>query len=151
MKKLIALMLCLVLATALVACGGDKKADAPKETDPVIVPSTQPTEPEITEPSNNPATIYTVTVVDEEGNPFSGIVVQLCNDTGCNPCVTDENGTATYYMAEARDDYHANVTVLPEGYEYVAADPNHYFESGSTDVTIVLKPVAQTEEAPVAE
>ena len=135
MKKLIALILCLVLAMSLVACGGEsKKTDAP-ETEP-----TQPETQEQTTPSA--AAIYKITVVDEAGNPFAGIVVQLCNDTGCNPCVTDENGTATYYLPEYRDDYHANVTVLPEGYEYASGEENHYFEGDSSELTIVLKAVA---------
>lgn len=139
MKKLIAMILCLVLAMSLVACGG---SDEKKET-PETTTSTQPQTNEDTTPSQpTAAAIYKVTVVDEAGNPFPGIVVQLCNDTGCNPCVTDENGTATYYMAEARDDYHANVTVLPEGYEYASGEAEYYFTNGATEVTITLKAVA---------
>lgn len=138
MKKLIALILCLVLALSLVACGGEKKADAPETT-----PSTESQGNEETTPSQPAdAAVYKVTVVDEAGNPFAGIVVQLCNDTGCNPCVTDENGTATYVVAEYRDDYHANVTQLPEGYEYASGEVEHYFEGDATELTIVLKAAA---------
>ena len=71
--------------------------------------------------------------------PFSNLMVQLCNDSGCNPCLTEEDGTATYVVAEYRDDYHANVTVLPEGYEYASGEENHYFEENSTELTIVLR------------
>ena len=139
MKKMIALILCLVLAMSLVACGGgEKEKDTPETTVP-----TQPQESQEPTPSQpTAAAVYKVTVVDESGNPFAGIVVQLCNDTGCNPCVTDENGTATYTLAEARDDYHANVTVLPEGFEYASGETEYYFENGATEVTIVLKPIA---------
>ncbi len=135
MKKILALILCLSLAMCLVACGGDDT----KETTPETTPSTEPSQ----EPSENiEAAVYKVTVVDESGNPFAGIVVQLCNDTGCNPCVTDENGTATYVVAEYRDDYHANVTVLPEGYDYASGQVEHYFEDGATELTITLKAIA---------
>ena len=140
MKKLIALILCLVLAMSLVACGGEKKDD---EKTPETTVALVPTESEETTPTQPAAgAVYKVTVVDEGGNPFAGIVVQLCNDTGCNPALTDENGTATYNMAEARDDYHANVTVLPEGYEYASGETEYYFDDGSMELTITLKAIA---------
>lgn len=140
MKKILALILCLCMALTLVACGGEET----KDTTPETTLGTQSQDTNETEPSEEQtaAAIYKITVVDESGNPFAGIVVQLCNDTGCNPCVTDENGTATYYMAEYRDDYHANVTVLPEGYDYASGEANHYFEDGATEVTITLKAIA---------
>lgn len=138
--RILTLILCLILAMSLVACGGDGK----KDTAPETTEATQPQQTEQTEPSEeqNDAVIYKITVVDESGAPFAGIVVQLCNDTGCNPAVTDENGTATYYMAEYRDDYHANVTVLPEGYDYASGEVEHYFEDGATELTITLKAIA---------
>ena len=149
MTKILVLVLCLMLTLALAACGGNGDTQttttAPETTEAPTTEATEATTEAVEKPS------YKITVVAEDGTPFAGLVVQLCNDEGCNPAVTDANGTAVVTVTEYRDDYHANVTNLPEGYEYVGAYPNHYFESGSTDVTIVLKPVAQTEEAPVAE
>ena len=136
MKKILAMILCLVLALSLVACGEKETKETTPETEAV----TQPAETEnIEETEDTSAVVYKVTVEDENGMPFSNLMVQLCNDTGCNPCLTEEDGTATYVVAEYRDDYHANVTVLPEGYEYASGEENHYFEENSTELTIVLR------------
>lgn len=138
MNKIIAMILCLVLAVSLVACGGQSNTQTTTQatTEATTEATTQATT-EAIEMVN-----YKITVVAEDGTPFAGIVVQLCNDGGCRPQVTDENGTATVPVEEYRDDYHANVTQLPEGYEYASGEVDHYFESGSTELTIVLKAVA---------
>ena len=143
MKKILAMILCLILALSLVACGENETKETAPETEVV----TLPTEEETTAPTENtPATIYKVTVEDENGNPFPNLMVQLCNDSGCNPCLTEEDGTATYVVPEYRDDYHANVTVLPEGYEYASGEENHYFEENSTELTIVLRSLGNEDE-----
>lgn len=126
MKNLIgfALMLCMVLS--LCACGA---AETEVTTEPAAA-AIQETEDALTE--------YTVTVVDEEGNPVAGVMVQLCMDA-CYPGVTDEHGAAKYSVAEA--DYKASLLSLPEGYEYADETREFYFEAGSTAVTITLKAV----------
>ena len=143
MKKILAMILCLVLAMSLVACGEKEKETTP-ETEAVTLPVLTENTEEATE--DTAAVVYKVTVEDENGMPFSNLMVQLCNDTGCNPCLTEEDGTATFIVAEYRDDYHANVTVVPEGYEYASGEENHYFEENSTELTIVLRSLNGQEE-----
>ncbi len=137
MKKFIALALCLVMVLALAACGNtDAPETTPSTTEATNAPTTEATTEAVEKPS------YKITVVAEDGTPFAGLVVQLCNDEGCNPAVTDANGTATVTVMEYRDDYHCNVTNLPEGYEYAGEATEFYFENGATEVTITLKAIA---------
>ncbi len=137
MKKILALALCLVLVLALAACGGTETPETtPATTEATEITTTEATTEAVEKPS------YKITVVAEDGTPFANLVVQLCNDEGCNPAVTDENGVATVPVSEYRDDYHANVTNLPEGCEYAGEATEFYFENGATEVTITLKAVA---------
>ena len=77
---------------------------------------------------------YTVTVVDQNGDPVSNVILQFCDEENCKlPAATDENGivTATYEASE----YHITLTELPEG--YTSEESVFYFEE-STELTIVL-------------
>lgn len=137
MKKILALALCLMLVLGLAACGGNETPDTtPSTTEATNAPGTETTNDAVEKPA------YKITVLAEDGTPFAGLVVQLCNDQGCNPAVTDVNGVATVFVTEYRDDYHANVTNLPEGYEYAGEATEFYFENGATEVTITLKAIA---------
>ena len=138
MKKILALALCLVMVLALAACGETQNPEITTGT--TAAPTVEATTEATTEAVEKPS--YKITVVAEDGTPFVGLVVQLCNDEGCNPAVTDANGTATVTVMEYRDDYHCNVTNLPEGYEYAGEATEFYFENGATEVTITLKAVA---------
>lgn len=80
---------------------------------------------------------YTVTVVDQEGNPVSGVMVQMCKDS-CIPGVTNDAGVAAFRMYE--DDYKVSLLTMPEGYAYAGEEEIFYFETGSYELTIVLKP-----------
>lgn len=131
-KNLVALLLVLCMALSLCACGG-KEAAEPTEAAteaPVIV-----TEPvvEETEPVDTGLVNYTITVVDEEGNPVANTMVQICLDV-CIPAMTNESGVAQFNVAEA--DYKVSFPMIPEGY---VAEENYYFENGSTEMTITLK------------
>lgn len=138
MKRILALALCLMLVLALAACGGNETPETtPSTTEATNAPATTEATTEAVEKPS-----YKITVVAEDGTPFAGLVVQLCNDQGCNPAVTDANGTATVTVTEYRDDYHANVTNLPEGYAYAGEATEFYFENGATEVTITLKAIA---------
>lgn len=137
MKKFLAVMLVLVMALSLCACGGDAEETTPTtvDTTPVV---TDPivTEPVVTEPVTQEG--YIVKVVDEGGNPLAGVMVQICKDS-CIPGRTDDNGVAVFAVAE--DDYKASVLSMPEGYAY-AGDAEEIYFDGAMEVTIVLKAVA---------
>lgn len=134
MKKIlsIALMLCLVLS--LCACGSAEDTTPATTEAPVVVteaPTEAPVETEA--PVAEGMVTYTVTVVDAEGNPFSGVMVQVCLDA-CIPAVTNESGVAQWTLEEA--DYKVSFLSVPEG--YTAEAENFYFEAGSTEMTLTL-------------
>lgn len=137
----IALMLCMVLG--LCACGSEEApaTEAPTEAEIIVTeaPTEAPTEEQAVENVDDGLTTYTVTVVDEGGNPIAGAMIQICQDT-CYPSVTDAAGTATYRVEEA--DYKVSFLSVPAGYDYVDDTREFYFESGSTEITIILKAVA---------
>ena len=78
-------------------------------------------------------------MVDEEGNPIAGAMVQMCLDT-CLPGITNENGVAEFAVPEA--DYKVSFLALPEGYDYTTGEQEFYFDAGSYEMTITLKAVA---------
>ena len=136
MKRFIAAALLLCMVLGLCACGGTVD---PTEPAPTAEPTTAPIEtaaPETEAPTEGEFNGYTVTVLDEAGNPIAGAMVQLCLEA-CFPGATDENGVARFDMEEA--EYKASFLFLPEGYTYSTDAQEFYFESGSKDMTIVLK------------
>lgn len=138
-KKILAVILALTLIFVLCACGNDEsKSTEPEQTksDPVDV--TEDSTEENTDSSDDTVT-YTITVVDAQGAPLSGVMVQLCGES-CSPGQTDANGVATYHLPEA--DYHAGIMIMPDGYTYTVepdADGYFYFEDGATDIVITLQ------------
>ena len=91
---------------------------------------------------------YVIKVVDDEGNPISGIKVQMCDESGsCRlPKTTDANGEASYPYEEGT--FHAQLTV-PEGKTvedlypgYTVEDSAAYYDFDGSYVTIVLTKIA---------
>ena len=133
-KTLLVLILCLVIVCALSGCGGNGNDVSGSEVSSSSQSaSAQETSSATTEDGK---VTYQVTVVDSENNPISGALVQLCKDT-CYPSSTDENGMATFSLAE--DDYKVTFLTLPAGYTYSDEEQEFYFESGETELTITLK------------
>lgn len=80
---------------------------------------------------------YTVTVIDEYGNPISGVYLQLYLES-CMPCMTNVQGVATWPNYD-EEDYKVSFMMLPVGY---SSDVNEFhFEDGSYEMTIVLNAV----------
>jgi len=140
MKKLSLLALVLCLALSLCACGGSEApaTEAPATQAPATeAPATEAREAEPAIPEG--MVQYTITVVDEGGNPIAGAMVQMCKDS-CIPGMTDAEGVATFTMAE--DDYKVSFLTMPAGFELVDETSEFYFDNGSTEMTITLKAVA---------
>lgn len=137
MKKLLAALLAVVMMLGLCACGGESEAtEATQATEATeITEETEATEQtEATEETEAAGTVYKVTVVDEEGNPVSGVMVQICFET-CLPAMTNEEGVAEYRVDEA--DYKVSFLMIPDGY---AEDLNEYhFDEGAYELTLTLK------------
>ena len=128
MMKLLALVMALVMILCLAACTEDKPDNTePSSSESTTVPTTKPTEPS-TEPTDDGMKTYTVTLKDSEGNPLSGVSMQICLES-CTPGFTDDNGVATFEVLEK------------SGYSVgVSADYDNtmgYYEDGQYDVTIV--------------
>lgn len=134
-KRLLAFVLVLCLAVGLCACAGGGAGDTTTEANTTTESSATATQG-TTEAAENG---YTVTVVDEGGNPIAGAMVQLCLDT-CYPGATDESGVAKFAVEEA--DYKVSFLALPEGYTYAADAQEFYFDEGSKELTITLKAIS---------
>lgn len=132
LKKALAVLLALGMLFCFCACGGN---DGKTTTTTTTTTENQQTENE--NPVENKG--FKVTVVDEEGNAVSGVMVQLCKDA-CVPAKTDDNGVATFTI-EVTDGYKLSVMSCPEGYEY-AGEAEIYLENGATEYTLTVKAVA---------
>lgn len=136
-KNIVAALLVLCMALSLCACGSGDTAvvatEAPTEAVEVTEAPVEETEAEAVDPG---LTTYSITVVDEEGTPIAGAMVQICMET-CYPGVTNESGVAQFSVQEA--DYKVSFLSLPAGYTYSTEEDTFYFESGSTEMTITLK------------
>ena len=139
MMKILCLVLALIMvAGCLAACG----EDAPKATEPdtTTAPS-KPTDPSEPAPTDSPADTkkeYKVIVTDAEGNPVSGVLVQVCKEgsTCFTPARTNDQGFAVWSLDEAAD-YYGTVSSTEEGM------PKENF-GDKFEVTLVYNP-------PVAE
>lgn len=117
---------------ALCACGGSGTENKTTEAQETTVA----TEAEQTTEAATEADYYKVKVVDESGTPIVGALVQMCLDS-CFPAATNENGVAQFALEEA--DYKVTFLSLPEGYAYSGEETEFHFESGSKEMTIILK------------
>lgn len=135
LKWLFVTITVIALLGCLTACNEPTESSAPESSTPTTTTTT-------TQADDGKVT-YTVTVTDEGGNPVTGALIQLCAES-CFPTSTNAEGVATWTLAE--EDYKAsflNVDAPAEGYTYVDPDEtDFYFESGETEMTIVLKAVA---------
>ena len=135
-KKILLLLLALCLTLGLCACAGGDNTNA------TTVPNNN--QNETTAPNDETTgpvgTVYKVVVKDEQGNPVSGAMVQLCEGSVCKPKATDANGVAEYATEEA--DYEVKLMRLPTGYTYSTAEEVFTFAEGSYELTIVLKKTA---------
>lgn len=138
MMRVFALLLALSMALCLGACGGDSEnTTAGKDETTADAATPDPTD-ETTAPVDDGKVTYTVTVVDENGNPIAGAMVQLCLES-CMPAVTNESGVAEYRVEEAH--YKVSFLTVPAGYELTTEETNFYFEDGSYEMTLTLKAI----------
>lgn len=152
MKKLLCLILALCCLFALAACGESETTGETEGT--VTAPITENQVADTTEtpentdtqtgtkptPSIDENTVeYTIKVVDEAGNPVAAATIaQICDEVCVPVKLTDGVGTKSL---EANENYHVNLTVMPEGFEYASGETEYYFDETNT-CTIVLKAVA---------
>ena len=135
-KRLVTAVLMLALALSLVACGGGNAGDTEKNntqnSQQDDAQADKDTEKESEKENVDDGKIeYTVKLVDANGNPVAGTMVQICNAATCfAPAATDANGVATFRLEESNE-YKAKLMTAGE-------DAYVYFEAGATEVTITL-------------
>lgn len=73
-------------------------------------------EPAPAEEAKTEPQAYVLHVVDQDGAPVAGMMINFCTDTACNMTQSDENGTITYDGQP--DVYHIQLLKAPEGYSF---------------------------------
>lgn len=81
---------------------------------------------------------FTILVVDQDGNPISGVSVQMCAEYCKMPITTGADGKASYAYEEG--DFHAQLSELPEG--YTVDDISAYYDFVDGLATITLTKIA---------
>ena len=144
LTKIISLLIVLCLAVCLCACGGDVESSSTAESSSASDSSLDASSDASSEASSevSEAAAFTVTVVDTEGNPVSGVRLQICKES-CFPAKSDENGLAKFSV-EITDGYKLSVTACPAGYAY-NGEAEVYLEDGATEYTVTLDAVAENE------
>ena len=138
MKKILAAILLSSMVFSLCACGaGNGNTNNNQNSNNTQDSQTAGNSEADSESESEEGVVYTIKVVDESGNPVSGVMVQLCKDS-CVPKVTNSDGLAEYPVDEVEDGYKASITKLPEGYVY-EGEENVYYEEDATEVTLVVK------------
>lgn len=127
-KKILLVVLALCLTIGLCACGGNEPAEqpTPSTTESTTTTTTAaPTAPAVPTPGEGQV-LYTVKIVDANGNPVEGAYAQLCLET-CVFQPTNAEGIAYFCLPEA--DY--KVTIIGD-----TAAGEHHFEAGSHEITL---------------
>lgn len=147
MKKLICLLLALCFVFALAACGEkEEKTENETTTQGVETTPETPENADVIQDESKPSptpedntVLYTIKVVDEAGNPVAAATIaQICDEVCVPVKLTDGVGEKSL---EPNENYHVNLTVMPEGYEYASGETEYPFDSENV-CTIVLKAVA---------
>ena len=131
MKKILCVTIAvLCLALCLCACNGtnEPQGDAVTTTTTESTVATTTTQPQ--------AAGFEVKVVDQNGAPVQGVMIQICKDS-CVPKKTDANGVALFDF-EIEDGHKLSVLSCPEGYSY-AGEAEIKLESGSTTYTLEVQ------------
>lgn len=142
MKKIsgILALVCLLLSVSLLVCACDSDKDNETATtaateQPTNAPTEAPTtgkEEQPTQPSDGKVT-YTVKIMDPDGKGVEGVLVQMCDDSGCKlPQATDANGEVIFKFKESN--YHVTLSNLPAG---LVAEAEYHFTTDT--LRIVLK------------
>ncbi len=142
MKQIISALILVSVLFCLCACG--ETNDVSSSADNSSAVSSQPEESKAVseEESSSPSveSSFKVTVVDQGGNPVSGVMIQICKDT-CIPAKTDENGMATFNI-EITAEHKLSVLSCPAGYEY-GGEAEVYLDDGITEYTVEVVKLAK--------
>lgn len=137
-KRFVTAVLMLCLAFSLVACGGngasnDTEKNNTENTQQDDAQANKDSETESEEENVDDGKIeYKVTLLDANGAPVAGQMIQVCNAATCfAPVATDDNGVATFRLEESNE-YKAKLLTASD-------DAYVYFEAGSTELTLTME------------
>ena len=130
MKKMMCAVIA-VLCMALCLCACNDTAE-PQGDDTAATTTTVAT----TTTTQPQAASFEVKVVDQNGAPVQGVMIQICKDI-CVPKVTDANGVALFDL-EIEDGHKLSVLSCPTGYTYTG-EAEVYLESGSKSYTVEVQ------------
>ena len=136
MKKIISLILVIGMLLCLCACAVEIKN---KPTNDV---SSQASQNDVTSNVNSneeEASKFTVTVVDQNGDPVADALVKICQAETClMPMPTDENGVVMFNF-ELSDGHKIALEGCPEGYETEFVGDNYtYIDDGEKEFTFEI-------------
>ena len=132
------LLLAAVLSVALILCACPAETPDNGGTTTATTTANNPggaTTTTASSPTNSRIT-YTVTVVDEAGNPIEGVEVQICDGDRClMPEFTGADGKVSFKTTSGN--FEALIKDAPAGYTY---DATQYipFPEGATELTVTL-------------
>lgn len=107
-KKYVSLLLILALSlTAFTACGK-------KETAAATQAAQASSEPVVSAEASGDAA-YTVTYVDQNGDPVPGVLCQVCDETMCQVFTSDAKGVCRFTLPAKN--YEIHTLMVPAGYE----------------------------------
>ena len=142
-KRILSLLIALCMIMCLCACGGTSES-ANKDNDENVSNDTLDTSKDTKDSDTESDTdtedatpVFNVTVVDANGAPVKGIMVQICKDA-CTPAMTNDEGIATFNM-EITDGY--KLSVMTPNYQIASGEAEIYLESGATEYTLTVTEV----------
>ena len=123
-KKIIAFIMVFAMLFCLCACGNNNS-----DVNEIVR-----TESEM-EALKKTAPRFTVTVVDGDGNPVEGVILQMSRSTTFT-ARTNNSGIAYFYLAVI-DNYRLSIKSCPDGYQYIG-DTYINIEPNSTKYTLEI-------------
>lgn len=141
MKKLLLCLLAMAMVLAMASCGETEttSSESVAQGESSLSDSTSSLASDaVSETSSQQEAeiTFTVTAVDQNGDPVANVFVQLCNDSTCTPQMTNEQGIAAYTL-EITDGCKLSVLSAPAGYTY-EGEKDIYLEAGASRLTVTL-------------
>ncbi len=138
-KTLLAALLAVAMMVSLCACVGgepDDKTDGTTTTTPTTTTTTKAT-------VDDSQVTYTVKVLDENGAPVVGAMLQTCNDAGCIPHMipTDATGTISFQRPKG-EEYDLKFVMPVAGYDVDINNVYAEINEDTTEVTITVNKAA---------
>ena len=78
--------------------------------------------------------VYVIRFTDPDGNPVSGVMANVCDDTACTMLTADEDGVA--HFSGERKAWSVQILKVPEGFTFAADEKIPLNETGETVIVL---------------